>query len=34
MFGLVGLLRNPDIQKSIAFAAKFGECFGKNMDEA
>ena len=33
MFGLVGLLRNPDIQKSIAFAAKFGECFGRNMDQ-
>ena len=33
MFGLVGLLRNPDIQKSIAFTAKFGECFGRNMDQ-
>ena len=33
MFGLVGLLRNPDIQKSIAFAAKFGECFGRNLDQ-
>jgi len=33
MLGLVGLLRNPDIQKSIAFAAKFGECFGRNMDQ-
>lgn len=32
VFGLIGLLRNPDIQRSIAFAAKFGERFGKNMD--
>lgn len=32
LFGLMGLLRNPDIQKSVAFAAKFGESFGKNMD--
>ncbi len=32
MLGLIGLMRNPEIQKSVAFAAKFGECFGKNMD--
>lgn len=32
LLGLIGLMRKPDIQKSIAFAAKFGECFGKNMD--
>ncbi|MFT7634003.1 MAG: hypothetical protein ACI87E_005062 [Mariniblastus sp.] len=31
LLGLIGLLRNPDIQKSLAFASKFGECFGKNI---
>ncbi len=33
MIGLIGLMRNPEIQKSVAFAAQFAECFGKNMDK-
>lgn len=32
MFGLMGVLRNPEVQKAVAFAAKFGEKFGKNME--
>ena len=34
MFGLLGVLRNPEVQKTVAFAAKFGEEYGKNMDAA
>lgn len=33
LFGLIGLMRNPDIQRSVAFAAKLGECFGKGLQE-
>ena len=33
MIGLIGLMRNPEIQKSVAFAAQFAKCFGKNMDK-
>ncbi len=32
MFGLLGALRNPEIQRSLAFAVEFGKCFGKNLD--
>ena len=32
MFGLLGALRNPKIQRSLAFAVRFGECFGNNID--
>ena len=32
MFGLMGVLGNPEVQKAVAFAAKFGEEFGKNME--
>ena len=32
MFGLLGVLKNPEVQKAVAFAAKFGEEFGRNMD--
>ncbi|QEG23730.1 DUF1641 domain-containing protein [Mariniblastus fucicola] len=33
IFGLLGVMRNPEIQKAVAFAAKFGEQFGKNMEK-
>ena len=33
MFGLLGALRNPEIQRSLAFAVQFGKCFGKNLDQ-
>ena len=32
MFGLLGVLKNPEVQKAVAFAAKFGEEFGRNME--
>ena len=32
MFGLLGALKNPDVQKAVAFAAQFGEEFGKTID--
>lgn len=32
LFGLMGVLRNPEVQKAVAFAAKFGEEFGRNMN--
>lgn len=32
VFGLLGALRDPEIQRSIAFAIQFGKCFGKNLD--
>ncbi len=32
MLGLLGALRNPEIQRSLAFAVQFGKCFGKNLD--
>jgi uncharacterized protein YjgD (DUF1641 family) len=32
MLGLLAALRNPEIQRSLAFAAEFGKCFGKNLD--
>lgn len=31
MFGLIGALRNPEIQRSLAFAVQFAKCFGKNL---
>lgn len=33
LIGLIGLMKNPEIQKSVAFAAKFGKCFGESMDK-
>ncbi len=32
MLALLGALRNPEIQRSLAFAVEFGKCFGKNLD--
>ena len=32
LLGMLGVMRNPEVQKAIAFAAKFGEEFGRNMD--
>ncbi len=32
MWGLLGALRDPEIQRSLAFAIQFGKCFGKNLD--
>lgn len=32
LLGLMGVMRNPEVQKAVAFAAKFGEEFGRNMD--
>lgn len=31
LFGLLKALRNPDVQRTLAFATRFGECFGKNL---
>jgi uncharacterized protein YjgD (DUF1641 family) len=31
LFGLWQALRNPNVQRSLAFATRFGECFGKNL---
>ncbi len=31
-WGLLSALRNPEIQRSLAFAVQFGKCFGKNLD--
>ncbi len=33
MFGLLGALRDPQIQRSLAFAVQFGKCFGRNLDD-
>ena len=33
MLGLLTALRNPEIQRSLAFAVEFGKCFGKNLDD-
>ena len=32
LLGLLGVMRKPEVQKAVAFAAKFGEEFGRNMD--
>ncbi len=32
VLGLLGALRKPEIQRSLAFAVQFGKCFGKNLD--
>lgn len=32
LFGMLRALRNPRIQRSLAFAARFGECFGNNLE--
>ena len=32
LFGLLAAIRNPEIQKSLAFAVQFGKCFGKNLE--
>lgn len=32
MFGLMSVLRNPDVQKAVAFAAQFGQEFGRSME--
>ena len=33
MFGLLKALRDPQIQRSLAFAVQFGKCFGGNIDK-
>lgn len=33
IFGMLAALRDPQIQRSLSFAAQFGKCFGKNLDE-
>ncbi len=33
VLGLLAALRNPEIQRSLAFAVEFGKCFGKNLDD-
>ena len=33
MLGLLAALRNPEIQRSLAFAVQFGKCFGQNLDD-
>ena len=32
IFGLLAALRKPEIQRSLAFAVRFGERFGKNLE--
>ena len=32
LIGLLAALRNPEIQRSLAFAVQFGKCFGKNLE--
>ncbi len=32
LLGMLSAMRNPEVQKAVAFAAKFGEEFGRNMD--
>jgi uncharacterized protein YjgD (DUF1641 family) len=32
VFGLLGAIRKPEIQRSLAFAVRFGEFFGKNLE--
>ena len=32
LFGLLGLLRDPDIQHAVGFASKFGKKFGKQIE--
>ena len=33
MFGLLAALRDPEVQRSLAFAIQFGKCFGRNLDK-
>ena len=32
IFGMLAALRDPQVQRSLAFALEFGKCFGKNLD--
>lgn len=32
LFGMLKALRDPQIQRSLAFAVQFGKCFGNNLD--
>lgn len=32
IFGMLSALRDPQVQRSLAFAVQFGKCFGKNLD--
>lgn len=32
LFGLLGAIRDPQIQRSLAFAIQFGKCFGQNIE--
>lgn len=34
LFGLMRVLRDPAVQKSLAFAIEFGKSFGRNLDES
>ncbi|MGI9515600.1 MAG: DUF1641 domain-containing protein [Pirellulaceae bacterium] len=33
MFGLLKALRDPEVQRSLAFAVQFGKCFGRNLND-
>ena len=33
MFGLLKALRDPEVQRSLAFAVQFGKCFGRVIDD-
>lgn len=33
VFGMLSALRDPQIQRSLAFAVQFGKCFGKHLDQ-
>lgn len=34
MFGLLKALRDPHVQRSLAFAVQFGKCFGANLNKS
>lgn len=34
LFGMLSALRDPQIQRSLAFAVQFGRCFGNNLEQA
>ena len=34
LFGMLSALRDPQVQRSLAFAVQFGKCFGQNLESA
>jgi uncharacterized protein YjgD (DUF1641 family) len=33
LFGLLAAIRDPQVQRSLAFAIQFGKCFGQNIEQ-